>query len=315
MDNLNVHLLSRTEENVDFSSALPDEILEKVFLELPLSDVVKLNLVCKRWNRVSRSNLVWQKFVPNYPGICLPKADTKLGVFQKLWLNSLRIGTERWFPNPLPDLVNYDAGVREEESKEYGETVESKCVLYLRLNPVYPFTTDGRNTNNSALVNALQVIFDKFGHIDLDEWESPDNMGKKLIYDGKSTVKHCHFCDKKFFMEVTVDCLESKHFLEFKKNPDREAAKCDEEGYRVKNTKLAANSNFVDESENEYNNAKTRLPDDLFNQIRTVVIGKNRNFIVYYLNDGCLGGTIYTRNLLVSDTAVVYAVQHYGDES
>ena len=310
-----MHLLSRTEENVDFSSALPDEILEKVFLELPLSDVVKLNLVCKRWNRVSRSNLVWQKFLPNYPGICLPKADTKLGVFRKLWMNSLRIGTERWFPNPLPDLVHYDAGVREEESKEYGETVESKCVLYLRLNPVYPFTTDGRNTNNLDMVKVVQVIFDKFGHIDLDEWEPPDNMDEKLIYDGKSTMIHCCFCDKKFLMELIVNCLESKNFLEFKKNPHRDLAECDEGGYRVKNTMLADNSsNLVDKSENEYYNRKTRLADDLFNQIRTIFIGKNGNFIMYYLNDGCFGGTIYTRQLLVSDTAVVYAVKHYGQE-
>ena len=306
--------MSRTEEQVDFLSALPDEILEKVLLELPLSDVVKLHLVCKRWNRVSRSNLVWQKFLPNYPGICLPKADTKLGVFRKLWMNSLRIGTERWFPNPLPDLVHYDAGVREEESKEYGETVESKCVLYLRLNPVYPFTTNGRNTNDSDMVKVVQVIFDKFGHIDLDEWECPDNMDVKLIYDGKSTVTRSRFCKKKFLMELIVNCLESKHFLEFNRNPDREEAECDEEGYRVKNTILADSSNSVNKSENEYNYRKIRLPDDLFNQIRTIVIGKNRNFIIYYLNDGCFGGTVYTRQLLVSDTAVVYAVQHYGEE-
>ena len=312
METLNLNLGSKTEGKVDCASTLPDEILEKIFLELSLSDVVKLNLVCKRWCLVSRSNLVWQKFVPAYPGICLPEADTKYEVFQKLWLNSLQIGAERWFPNPLPDMVDHNARVREEESKESGETVESKCVLYLRLNPVYPFTSDGVNTENSVLVNAVQLIFDEFGYIDLEEWESPDNMGEKSIYDAKSTMKFSGLGDKSFFMDLIVNCLESQNFLVFKKNPKRVYEKCDEEGYRVKNTTPADNSNFVNKSKNDCR--KTRLDDNLFNQIRTILIGKNKNFGFYYLNDGCFGGTPYARRLLISDTAVVHIVEYYGDE-
>ena len=297
---------------MDCASTLPDEILEKIFLELPLSDVVKLNLVCKRWYLVSRSNSVWQKFVPNYPGICLPKADTKYDVFRKLWLNSLQIGAERWFPDPLPDLVDHDAKVREEESKESGETVESKCVLYLRLNPVYPFATDGVNTENSVLMKAVEVIYDRFGYIDLHEWESPDDMDEKLIYDAKSTMEFSGLGDKSFFMDLIVNCLESQNFLEFKKNRKRVYEKCDEEGYRVKNTMPKENSNFVDRSKND--KGITRLGDNLFNQIRTILIGKNKNFGFYYLNDGCFGGTTYARRLLISDTAVVHIVEYYGEE-
>ena len=313
METLNLHPLSKTEGKVDCASTLPDEILQKIFMELPLSDVVKLNLVCKRWYLVSRSNLVWQKFVPNYPGICLPKADTKYEVFQKLWLDSLQIGAERWFPNPLPGMVEHDAMVREEESKESGETVESKCVLYLRLNPVYPFTTDGINTENSVLVNAVQLIFDEFGYIDLEEWESPDDMDEKLIYDAKSTMKISGLGDwKSFFMHLIVNCLESQNYLELRRNPGRPIVECDKEGYRVKNTLPGENSNFVKKSKN--NNGKTRLADNLFNQIRTVLIGKNKNFVFYYLNDGCFGGTTYARRLLISDTAIVHIVEYYGDE-
>ena len=312
METFNLHPVSKTEGKVDCASTLPDEILENIFLELPLSDLVKLNLVCKRWYLVSRSNMVWQKFVPNYPGICLPKADTKYEVFRNLWLNSLQIGAERWFPDPLPDLVDHDAKVREEESKESGETVESKCVLYLRLNPVYPFTTDGVNTENSVMVKAVQVIYDEFGKIDLHEWESPDDMDMRLITDAKSTMEFSGLGDKGFFMDIIVNGLESQNFLEFKKNPSRLYDECDEEGYRVKKTLPADNSNFVDESKND--DGKTRLDDKLFNQIRTILIGKNRNFVFYYLNDGCLGGTAYARRLLISDTAVVHIVEYYADE-
>ena len=317
METFNLHPVSKTEGKVDCASTLPDEILQKIFLELPLSDVVKLNLVCKRWYLVSRSNFIWQKFVPNYPGICLPEADTKYEVFRNLWLNSLQIGAERWFPNPLPDLVEHDAMVREEESKESGETVESKCVLYLRLNPVYPFTTDGVNTENSVIVKAVEVIYDQFGYIDLHEWESPDDMDEKLIYDAKSAMKISGFGSKSFFMDLIVNCLESENYLEFKKNRGRpqisEVArdeKCDQEGYRLKKTLLE--DNFVDKSKND--NGKTRLDDNLFNQIRTILIGKNRNFAFYYLNDGCFGGTAYARRLLISDTAVVHIIEYYGEE-
>ena len=312
MDNLNLHPVSKKAGKVDCISTLPDEIFQKIFLELSLSDVVKLNLVCKRWYRVSRSNFVWQKFVPNYPGLCLPKADTKYEVFQKLWMSSLPIGAERWFPNPLPDLVEHDARVREEESKESGETVESKCVLYLRLNPVYPFTTDGVNTENSVMVNAVQIVFDEFGYIDLEEWESPDNMDEKLIIDAKSTMEFSGLGSKSFFMDLIVNCLESQNYLELKRNPGRPIVECDVEGCRAKDTLLEDNSNFVDRSKND--NGKTRLDDNLFNQIRTILIGKNRNFVFYYLNDGCFGGTIYARRLLISNTAVIHIVEYYGED-
>ena len=310
METFNLHPASKTEGKVDCASTLPDEILEKIFLELPLSDIVKLNLVCKRWYLVSRSNSVWQKFVPDYPGTCLPEADTKYEVFQKLWLNSLQIGAERWFPNPLPDLVDHDAKVREEESKESGKTVESKCVLYLRLNPVYPFTADGLNTDDSVLVKAVQVIFDEFGKIDLHEWESPDRMVERTITDAKSSMEFSGSGNKSIFMDIIVNCLESQNFLVYKKNPERVYDKCDKEGYRVKKTLPA--DNLVNKSKNE--NGKTRLDDNLFNQIRTILIGRNENFCIYFLNDGCFGGTSYARRLLISDTAVVHIVEYYGDE-
>ncbi|CAB4034778.1 S-phase kinase-associated 2 [Paramuricea clavata] len=311
MEDSDSHSVSGTERKLDCSSTLPNEILDKIFLELPLYDVMKLNLVCKRWNLLSRSNSVWQKFVPKYPGIHLPEAETQYAIFRKLWMSSLQIGTERWFPNPLPDLVDYDTALREEESKESGEMVESKCVLYLRLNPVYPFTTDGVNTDDSVMVETVQVIFDEFGHIDVEEDE--DGVDDHIIYDAKSTMMQSDLASKKFSMELVINCLESQNFLEFKKNPKREYPKLDEEGYRVNNPQLEDYQSFVDESENESREKKTRLDDKLFNEIRTIHIGKNNNFVCYFLNDGCYCDTSYARRLLVSDTSAVYCVELYGD--
>ena len=311
MEDLDLHSVSGTEREVDCSSTLPDEILEKIFLELSLSDIIKLNLVCKRWYLVSRSNLVWQKFVPKYPGVDLPKAETQHGVFRKLWDSSLRIGTERWFPNPLPDLVDYDTGVREEESKESGEMVESKCVLYLRLNPVYPFTTDGVNTDDSVMVETVQTIFDEFGSIDLDEYETDDDdvQDMHIIYDAKSTMENSCFPSNKFSMESVVNCLESQNFLEL----HGEYPELDEEGYRVKKILSQDDKNFVEESEDVSNRRKKRLGEKLFNQIRTILIGKNNPLVCYYLNDGCFGGDTYARHLIVSDTAAIYCVEYYRD--
>jgi hypothetical protein len=290
MQDSDSHSVSGTERKLDCSSTLPDEILEKIFFELPLYDVMKLSLVCKRWNVVSRSNSVWQKFVPRYCGIHLPKADTQYGVFRKLWMNSLQIGTERWFPNPLPDLVDYDTALREEEREESGEMVESKCVLYLRLNQEYPFTTDGLNRDDSVMVETVQAIFDEFGHVQ-------DLQVNPLIHDAKSAMECSCFPDKKFAMGLVLHCLESQHFLEFKRDPDRDDPELDEEGYRVKM-----------QDDQKIN----RLDDKLFNQIRTILVGKNNRLVCYDLNDGCYGNTFtYARHLVLSDTAAVYCVEYY----
>ena len=312
MEDSGLHSVSGTERKVDCSLTLPDEILEKIFLDLSFSDVIKLNLVCKRWYLLSRSNSVWQKFVPKYPGVDLPKAETQHGVFRKLWDSSLRIETERWFPNPLPDLVDYDTGVREEERKESGEMVESKCVLYLRLNPIYPFTTDGLNTDDAVMVETVQTIFDEFGSIDLDEYETGDDDVQDLhtIYDAKSTMAQSCFASNKFSMKLVVNCLESQNFLVVKRNPRREYPELDEDGYRVKKIH---DKNFVEESEDVSNRRKNRLGEKLFNQIRTILIGKNNPLVCYFLNDGCYSGDAYARHLIVSDTAAVYCVEYYGD--
>ncbi|CAB4026914.1 S-phase kinase-associated 2 [Paramuricea clavata] len=304
MQDSDSHSVSGTERKLDCSSTLPDEILEKIFLELPLYDVMKLSLVCKRWYVVSRSNSVWQKFIPRYPGIHQPKTDTQYDVFRKLWLNSLQIGTERWFPNPLPELVDYDAALREEESKESGETVDSKCVLYLRLNPVYPFTTDGLNTEDPVMVETVQAIFDEFGHVE----DLEDNL---FIRDAKSAMSHSDFVDKQQSMEFVVYCLESQNFLEVKRNPHRDFPELDEEGYREK---IQDDQNFVDDFEDGSNQRKNHLNDELFSQIRTILLDKNNDFVSYCLDDGCYRGTCpYARNMVVSDTAVIFCVQYYGN--
>jgi hypothetical protein len=124
------------EKTANFS-ALPNEIMLKIFGHLEINDVIYLNLVCKRWRSLSSEDALWRKFVPKYPEVDLPKAKTQQDIFQKLWSDSVQIGKERWFPNPLPSLVEYNTSLQtyneENISGEVDETFSLSRWLVLRV--------------------------------------------------------------------------------------------------------------------------------------------------------------------------------------
>jgi hypothetical protein len=101
-----------SEERTRSFSTLPNEIILKIFGHLEINDVVRLNLVFKRWHSLSSEDALWRKVVPKYPGVDLPEAKTQQEIFQKLWSDSVQIGKERWFPNPLPSLVKYNTSLQ-----------------------------------------------------------------------------------------------------------------------------------------------------------------------------------------------------------
>lgn len=275
-------------------STIPNEVLERIFCLLEFQDIVQLNLVCKRWYRVARSDQLWGKFVPNYPGMNLPKAKFQRSVVLKLWKQSEKIGNERWFPNPLASLVEYDTMVRDAEREMYGDWIESKCVLYLRLNPIYPFTLDGKNENNLILLERAQEIFDKFGSIDSTE----------TIEDGQSVMRYGTFVSKQHAMEFILNRLETEWYLTDKLVPPQEAYKLDKEGRILEYGH--------EDDENVSVQGRTRLSKKLFKQVRHLLAEKSERFLVYQLCDGCWNENFrYARHMVISDTAAIYCVDIY----
>ncbi|XP_061875576.1 S-phase kinase-associated protein 2 isoform X2 [Colius striatus] len=75
-------MLRETESGVSWD-ALPDELLLAVFAYLPLSDLLKVSLVCKRWHRLSFDESLWQtldltgrNLLPGVIGQLLPAGVT-----------------------------------------------------------------------------------------------------------------------------------------------------------------------------------------------------------------------------------------------
>lgn len=108
-----------SEERTRSFSTLPNEIILKIFGHLEINDVIRLNLVFKRWHSLSSEDALWRKYVSKYPEVDLPKAKAQQEIFQKLWSDSVQIGTERWFPNPLPSLVKYNTSLQKYNEKTF----------------------------------------------------------------------------------------------------------------------------------------------------------------------------------------------------
>lgn len=309
-----------TDKKTDLSSALPNEILVKIFCHLHIHDVINLKLVCKRWHSVYRSDTLWGKFVPKYPGIDLPKAKSQEDIFRKLWSGSVRIGEERWFPNPLPGLVEYNTSLRNHNEERIPQRIGepfswSKCVLFLRLNPLYPFTTGGMKDDDlPIMLEIVNKISDKFGNIGRLGYESDEEFG---AHDA-TAINSSFFADKQFAMKLVVHyCLDSVAFSQlvlWGTNPQ----KLDKEG-RILGGKLSKDDQQVGDAFDDESDVSAKhmgvqdggcLSERLFNQIRNIVIDKNERFVLYCVKDSSQGdGSPYARQILISDTAVVHCAR------
>ncbi|XP_028412722.1 uncharacterized protein LOC114535636 [Dendronephthya gigantea] len=299
MESYDIQSKPKGQKTADYFLSLPNEVLVKIFSYLEIHDVMYLSLVCKRWNSVSSADSLWEKFVPKYPGINLPKAKTQKNIFRKLWSDGVQIGKERWLPNPLPDLVEYNISLekhnKENIPKESDEIFSlSKCMLYLRLNPLYHFTTDEVKHDDPLMGKIVHTLCDKLGHICKPGDEEPDVP----VPDTTSLMGIVFFGDKKFAMWLIAYCCYDSRTSEhcFLKRNEK---LIDEEGRiigpGVGDAFLVPGGMCLSKS--------------LFDQIRNIVVGTNDRFIIYnvalsYRNEQ-FDELPYARQILVSDTAVV----------
>ena len=146
-------------EEINHFSRLPNEIFQRIFRKLPLKDIISLCRVCKKWNEVLQSDIIWNSFLPCCSGIQEIEADSAKARFKKVWNRSVKIGSERWFRNPLLELKEYEDMFREIEQQHYSRRfLESFSVLMIRLNPCYDFCELDLE-NNEMLQKAMRCIY------------------------------------------------------------------------------------------------------------------------------------------------------------
>ena len=284
-------------------STLPNEILLKIFCYLKIDDVKNLNLVCKRWCTISSCDVLWEKFVPNYPEVELPKAKTQKEIFQKLWSDSVKIGKERWFPNPLPGLVEYNTSLQKYNENNIPTNIDeaftlSKCMLFLRLNALYPFTSNGVKDDDPVMQEILREITERRGNVVKPGCES-DEEG---VQDGKSYIYFDEYSDKGLAMQAIFGyCYDYINASGIPTATDGHWI--DEEGH--------IKPQFCDALILEEGMCLSRK---LFNQIRNIFIGDNDRITAYrvdYRHKNENRGLPYARQMLVSDTAVVYCARRF----
>ncbi|CAB4023616.1 S-phase kinase-associated 2 [Paramuricea clavata] len=295
------------DEKTEFFSPLPNEIMLKIFGHLEINDVIHLNLVCKRWHSLSNEDALWRRFVPKYPGVDLPKAKTQQEIFQKLWSDSVQIGKERWFPNPLPSLVEYNTSLQKYNEENIPGEVDkifslSRCMLYLRLNPLYAFTTDGIKQEDPLMQEIVHQLSDKLGKLARPGYECDDGVD---LHDAKSAIIYMTFPgNRKFAMELIVG-----YCYDFRTNEQISGSMIeqliDDEGHILEQK--------LNDNEPVGNVFKgMSVSKRLFNQIWNIVVDKNDRFIIYNVKGSYRNKNeelLYPRQILVTDTAVVYCAR------
>ena len=145
---------------------LPDIVLQEVFRYLSLQQLGVACVVCKKWKYVVRLDSLWKKFIPKYPGFVFPlKGKSAYETVRFLWRESVHIGKERWYPNPLPELVEYERGLRKAEKQQTSLDDVSETTLFLRLNPCYKFTTKGKDKDDVTMVEMCKLLWEKYGYV------------------------------------------------------------------------------------------------------------------------------------------------------
>lgn len=179
---------------------LVDDVLLQIFDHFKLREMPLLMVVCKHWKMVIDSNdTLWKKYVPRLIPVDLLESQTNKLALKQLFKNSIKVGLERWFPNPYP-LLNLRAKLIY-FCNQYGffkmEQTDARFALYIRLNPTYDFV-DGHK--NVELTDIIEEIWDTFGERDEDEEQlsSVDDVITHSIevdFTKLLEVFHNGFCD------------------------------------------------------------------------------------------------------------------------
>lgn len=292
----------------------PEIILLKILNNLSLKELVAARLVCKHWNNLVRSESLWEKFIPKWPGFVRPKKSA-FRALKSMWKSSIDIGEEKWYPNPLPEIASYEsrlfkAFLHQAHSVEpiRDGVLSTRTRMYFRLNPCYDFTNDFY-ARQEDMNEAGRYLWEQFR----------DKMYGKC--DCCAMFSHSENITRKKILEVILQDLEPGWFLQ---------------GLDVERRQLDPESNIINASPNEddreipeddlgdfhfsfenssifgsfdiprvwTNKVNQRLPVHLYKQLRALFLDDSAH---YFFNDGCGDRNYnYDLSLMVSDSAVFF---------
>ena len=323
--------LSGTELSFDeecvADSCFPDVVLFNVFSHLPIEDLTKACSVCKHWNAlIKNSDTLWKKFFPHCNGLRFtpPKAKTTYEAVKKVWRKSVRIGKERWYPHPLPDLKRFDERLRKAEY-HYFYRRNSSTVLMLRLNPCYEFTTKGKELNDTTMREICEKVWEKFGGKDEDccrlEVTSLEEVMKRAKYISQKDAlkKIIGVFQPYWFLEVLAidpyDLDENGSIAdEQREGSIQEGSDIQEEelGDITQSTADISIFGSFDDRTLWKDKVNKPLAEGIYKKLKALFADGSEHFIQYNLSDGCFNENFeYGHYLFVSDTAVFYNKQFY----
>ena len=284
----------------------PELVLLEIFSYLSVEEVVLSRRVCKQWNTLIQSDNLWKKMLKKWKDVGLQvntkPASSAYQTIIKMWQSSKRIGKERWYDDPLPQLwFDYESSLREAQGMLYcGNT--SSMYLYLRLNPCYEFTTKGKDIENEEIESISKLLWEEFGN---DE-ENPFD-----IKTHKNAMSHARYVSREKVMNYILDHLEPYWLLE---GLQLSSYSLDEDG------NIDENKSYEEKhSDDEDFEAPTwlsiinhRLPVNLYRQLKALFADKSHHFIEYYMSEGCINENYqYGHFLYISCTAALYVVEYY----
>lgn len=291
-------------------SVLPDVVILNILNYLPLKYVVAASCVCKRWKEMARSELIWKKLIPFAQYIEVSEGKSAYEKVSYMWKNSLRVGEERWYCNPLPELVEFESKMRKAELRQLMLDDHSTMTLMLRLNPCYPYTTKGKDQQDPAIDKLCETLWEMFGFMDDNALE---------ITSHHDVLKHVRYISKEGAMESILRTLQPYWFVDELKI---EPYELDEDG-RILNgggereeEEDDNDDDDDDDDEDKYNAWKETFNEplslDTYKQVKAIFADKSENFIEYYLSDGCFNeNDRFAHSLVISDTAVYHIQQIY----
>lgn len=150
---------------------LVDDVLVQIFQYFNLREIPKLMVVCKHWKLVIDSNeAIWKKCIPQLISVHLSESESYKLTLKIMFQTSIKVGAERWFPNPYPllnlrrELIDF--------CNQWGfggkEPTDAGFTLYVRLNPIYDFINGHEDVE---LVDIIEKLWSRFGDREDDQYD------------------------------------------------------------------------------------------------------------------------------------------------
>lgn len=299
-------------------NALPDVVILSIFKNFSIQELAKVSSVCKRWNNfVKQSDFLWKQFIPKCEHV---GPGEGLLTVKSMWYRGVEIGEERWYPNPLNELVNYERRLRKAEYHHFWRN-NSKTTLYWRLNPRYKLTTKGNDVQDAKMNEVCRDIWDEF--------KGRSEEPAVRITSHKAAMKDASFRSRYGVMERLLDELEPSWFLDgldlepreldaecnivnIDANEDDEEVFADDLGDESSDEIFGPLDALSYDSNAWKSKVNKRLPVHLYRKLKSVFADGSDNFIVYPLNDGTWNENLaHAYTLLISDTAAFYIERYY----